>query len=514
MVGASRDPAKIGNIVVRNLVRAGFPGPILPVNPRARAVHGVLAYPSVEALPVVPDLAVIATPAPTVPGLVEALGRRGTRAALVLSAGFAETGPEGEELQKRMLEAARPHLLRIVGPNTIGFTVPRLGLDASFLHLAPPPGELAFVTQSGGVVSSVVDWACGRGIGLSLAIGLGDMADVDFGDMLQWLALDPGTRAVLLYVEGLTNVRKFMSAARALARTRPVIVVKGGRSPAGAKAAGSHTGALAGEADVYAAAFERAGLLQVFDLDELFTASATLGSGTRIAGDRPAIVTSAGGLGVLAVDALAEAGGELAVLSPETVERLDGVLPTTWSRTNPVDIIGDADDRRYRAALEAVLADPQADAVLVLCAPSARSDPRACARAVVRWRAPARTGCWPRGWAAPPWSRRAASSPRAAWPPSRPRARRCAAFPICGATAATSRRCCGYPRPEMPTNGRNRSAPGGCWRRRWRPAASGSTCPTPGRCWKPTACPLPAPCACGTRKKPVVPPASWACPSP
>lgn len=383
VIGASRDPAKIGNIVVRNLVRVGFPGPVLPVNPRAVAVHGVLAYPSVDALPMTPDLAVIATPAPTVPELIEALGRRGTRAVLVLSAGFAETGPEGRELQKRMLEAARPHLLRIVGPNTIGFTAPHAKLDVSFLHVAPPAGGLAFVTQSGGVVSAVVDWACGRGIGLSLAIGLGDMADVDFGDMLQWLALDPKTRAVLLHVEGLTNVRKFMSAARALARTRPVIVVKGGRSPEGARAAGSHTGALAGEAEVYAAAFERAGLLQVFDLAELFTASATLGSGTRIAGSRLAIVTNAGGLGVLAADALAEAGGELAALSPETLQRLDAILPPTWSRTNPVDVIGDADDRRYRAALEAVLADPAADAVLVLYAPSARSDPQACARAVV-----------------------------------------------------------------------------------------------------------------------------------
>lgn len=397
VIGASREPHAVGHLLVRNLVRGGFDGPILPVNPHARAVHGVLTYPSVAELPFAPDLAVIATPAPSVPNIVAELGRRGTRGAIVVSAGFAERGAEGRALQQAMLEAARPHLLRIVGPNGIGVVVPRRGLDASFLHRPPLAGDLAFVSQSGAVLSTVLDWASARRIGFSCMVSLGGMADVDFGDMLDFLLTDPHTRAILLYVEAVTQARKFMSAARAAARTKPVVVIKAGRSGQAAKAAASHTGALAGEDEVYEAAFERAGMLRVFELDELFAAVETLGTGLAVHGDRLAIVSNGGGLGVLATDTLIALGGRLAELQPETVERLGGKLPPHWSGGNPVDILGDANGARYLAAVEAVLADPEVDALLVMNCPTAVADGVECAEAVV---AAARGGhkpiftCW------------------------------------------------------------------------------------------------------------------------
>ncbi len=383
VIGASRESRSVGNVIVANLVRGGFDGPILPVNPHARAVHGVLTYPSVKDLPVTPDLAVVATPAPSVPGIVDELGRRGTRGVIVVSAGFGELGGEGRALQQAMLDAAKPHLLRIVGPNCIGAVVPRHGLNASFLHCSPLAGDLAFVSQSGAVLSTVLDWASARRIGFSCMVSLGGMADVDFGDMLDFLLADPHTRAILLYVEAITHARKFMSAARAASRTKPVVVIKAGRTGEAARAAASHTGALAGEDEIYEAAFERAGMLRVFDLDELFAAVETLGTGLRVGSDRLAIVSNGGGLAVLATDTLVELGGRLAALRPETLERLSKVLPPTWNRANPVDIIGDADGARYRAAVETVLEDPEADALLVMNCPTAVADAVECAEAVV-----------------------------------------------------------------------------------------------------------------------------------
>lgn len=383
VIGASREPRSVGHVIVANLVRGGFDGPILPVNPHARAVHGVFTYPSVAELPIAPDLAVVATPAPTVPQIIAELGQRGTRGVIVVSAGFAELGPDGRALEQAMLDAAKPHLLRIVGPNCIGVAVPRHGLNATFLHDAPILGDLAFISQSGAVLSTVLDWANARRIGFSCMVSLGDMADVDFGDMLDVLLADPYTRAILLYVEAITHARKFLSAARAAARTKPVVVIKAGRSHEAARAALSHTGALAGEDEVYDAVFERAGMLRVFDLDELFAAVETLGSGLRLAGDRLAIVSNGGGLAVLATDTLVDSGGRLAALQSETIARLSRVLPPTWNRTNPIDVIGDADGERYRAAVAAVLEDPEADALLVMHCPTAVADAVECAEAVV-----------------------------------------------------------------------------------------------------------------------------------
>ena len=384
LIGASTRPASVGGVLARNIFRGDFDGPILPVNPKHRYLHGVWTYPDVASLPATPDLAVIATPPPTVPGIVAELGARGTRAAVVITAGFAEaSGGDGEALQQAMLDAARPHNLRIIGPNCLGILVPGIGLNASFAHLSPRPGRLAFVTQSGATVTAILDWAEARGIGFSHLVSLGDMADVDFGDMLDYLANDRGTQAILLYVEAVCDGRKFMSAARAAARVKPVIVVKAGRHAEGARAAASHTGALAGADAVYDAAFRRAGMLRVYTLEELFDAAETLGMGCRPKGNRLAVLTNGGGIGVLAADAVVDAGARLAELSAETLAGLDAVLPPTWSRGNPVDMIGDAPASRYAQALSVLARDKGLDALLVLHCPTAIASATEAAQAVV-----------------------------------------------------------------------------------------------------------------------------------
>jgi acetyltransferase len=399
LVGASNQPNTVGAVLARNLLDSGFRGPVMPVNPHQRAIRSTVSYRSVSELPIAPDLAVIATPPPTVPGLVSDLAASGCRAVIVVTAGFGEgERAEGAALRQAMLDAARPHLLRIVGPNCLGFISPAAGINASFAHLTPPAGDLAFVTQSGALATAVLDWAATRGIGFSHVVSLGGMADVDFGDMLDYLALDRATRAVLLYIESVTDARKFMTAGRIAARAKPVIVIKAGRRAAGAKAALSHTGALAGSDTVYDAAFRRAGMLRVYELRELFEAATTLAAGISPAGSRLAILTNGGGAGVLATDTLGDYGAAPVELAPQTIERLNGALPPTWSRGNPVDILGDATGPRYRAGLEALLADPGVDAVLVMNCPTAIADSAEAARAVLDLvksgqRAPVLT-CW------------------------------------------------------------------------------------------------------------------------
>ncbi|MBL0713353.1 MAG: bifunctional acetate--CoA ligase family protein/GNAT family N-acetyltransferase, partial [Desulfosarcina sp.] len=342
------------------------------------------AYPDVDSLPKTPDLAVIATPPDTAPQLIEDFGRRGTRSAVVITAGFGEGGSEkGERLCAQMLDSARPHLLRIVGPNCLGIMVPGVGLNASFGHVQPLSGNIAFVAQSGAVQTTVLDWATSKGIGFSHFVSVGDMSDVDFGDMLDYLTADYSAKAILLYIEAVTHARKFMSAARAAARVKPVIVVKAGRHFEGARAAASHTGALAGTDEVYDAAFQRAGMLRVMDMQALFDAVETLAMSHRFSGDRLSILTNGGGVGVLATDVLIDKKGRLAELSPETMARLNHVLPRTWSHNNPVDIIGDAPPDRYTDALKALLEDKGVDAILVLNCPTAVASSTEVAQAVV-----------------------------------------------------------------------------------------------------------------------------------
>jgi len=376
LVGASDAPHSIGAITAKNLVAAGFAGPLWFVNPRRPVVEGRPCFGSGQELPGAPDLAVIATPPQTIPGLIDELGRKGCRAAVVITAGVRG------DLAQQMLEASGRYLLRIQGPNCIGLMVPGLKLDASFSHRAAEPGRIAFLSQSGALVTGIVDWAASRGIGFSHVVSLGDMADVDFGDFLDYLAGDATSRAILLYMESLKHARKFMSAARRAARVKPVIVIKSGRQAAGAKAAFSHTGALAGADVAYDAAFRRAGLLRVQELADLFDAAEILSKVSPLDGERLTIITNGGGAGVLAADALADCGGQLAPLSPATKERLDKALPATWSAANPIDIIGDAGPERYAAALDAALDDPETDAVLVINCPTALHDSLSAARAV------------------------------------------------------------------------------------------------------------------------------------
>jgi acetyltransferase len=381
LIGASPRQASVGQVVLQNLRSSGFSGPIDLINPKHQTIDGLPCYPDAGALPKVPDLAVVATPAPSVPAIIEQLGRRGTKAVVVISAGFG--GEAGRQLKQQMLSAARPHLLRIVGPNCVGILVPGIGLNASFAHLTPMPGKIAFLAQSGAILTSVIDWAAAREIGFSHLVSMGEMADVDFGDMLDYLANDVQVGAILMYVEAVTNARKFMSAARRASRLKPVIVIKAGRYGATTKAVASHTGALAGSDAVYDAVFRRAGTLRVFDLDELFEAVETLAAARPPAGDRLAILTDGGGIGILAADALVGAGGRLAELSPQTIAHLDAVLPAAWSRGNPVDIIGDAPPERYAQALEILRGEPNADAILVLNCPTAIAPGIEAARAVV-----------------------------------------------------------------------------------------------------------------------------------
>jgi len=389
LIGATNRPRAVGAVIAHNLMTAGFEGPILPVNPKHGWVSGAKCYPDVASLPVSPDLAVICTPPVTVPGLISELGAKGARGVIVVTAGFRDAGSEaGRKLEQAMLDAARPHLMRIVGPNCIGTISTAVSLNASFAVGTPPKGHVAFVAQSGAIVGTILDWAAARGIGFSHLVSLGDMADVDFGDMLDFLANDPNTHAIVLYIEGITQARKFLSAARAAARLKPVIAIKAGRAPQAAKAAASHTGALAGVDGVYDAAFQRAGILRVYDLDEVFDAVETLAVGPKITGDRLAILTNGGGIGVLATDALVADGGRLAELDGATVARLNAVLPPTWSHGNPVDIIGDADGARYAAALKILQTTPGIDAILILHCPTAIASGVEAAQSVVATAAP------------------------------------------------------------------------------------------------------------------------------
>ena len=399
-VGASARPNSVGGAVTRNLLGGGFKGEIHLVNAKGGKIAGRRAFSRVADLPRPADLAIVMTPPDTVPGLIAELGRCGTRAAVVITAGPG-AGPTAGALNARwrqdLLDAAQPHLLRIVGPNCIGFACPRIGLNASFGPTGLKSGRIAAVAQSGAVLAGLADWGTAQGIGFSHLISMGDMADVDFGDVLDALARDSETRALLLYVEAITHARKFMSAARGVARLKPVIVLKAGRHAAAARAAASHTGAMAGSAEVYAAAFARAGLVSVLGLGELFDAAETLGHGIVPRSNQLGILTNGGGVGVIATDLLLDQGGELAGIGDDTVGRLDKLLPPAWSRANPVDIIGDADGARYAAALDAMADDRAVGAVLAMNVPTALTSSIDAARAVAGAAGARKVpviGCW------------------------------------------------------------------------------------------------------------------------
>jgi acetyltransferase len=379
VVGASPREKSVGRVVLKNLRDGGFEGPIHLVNPDHDDIDGVRTVKSLGAIATAPDVVVITTPPQTVPAIVAAAAETGSAAAIILTAGLGH-GPGS--LAESCESAARAKGLRLIGPNCLGVMAPLAKFNATFAASMVRAGDLALISQSGAIGTGMVDWAVEGGVGFSAIVSIGDQVDVDIGDLLDFFALHSRTRAILLYVEGVKDARKFMSAARAAARTKPVVVIKAGRHAQGAKAAATHTGALAGSDAVYDAAFRRAGLLRVLDLGELFDAAETLGRVTAPAGNRLAILTNGGGIGVLAVDRLIDLGGVLAQISPATMDKLNAALPPTWSKSNPVDIIGDADAPRYIAALEALLADPENDAILVMNVQTALAHATDMAKAV------------------------------------------------------------------------------------------------------------------------------------
>src|SRR5436309_1990434 len=363
LVGASPRHGSVGRALLNNIRKAQFKGEFGLVNPRYHEIDGVATVGSIAKLAFAPELVVLTAPARAIAGLIDEAGRHGAGGAVIVSAGLGHgAGSLAEEAER----AAKKYRMRLIGPNCLGIMMPGANLNASFAAHMPYAGNLALISQSGAIAAGMVHWAAQRAVGFSGIVSIGDQLDVDIADLLDYFALDRKTRAILLYIEAIKDARKFMSAARAAARVKPVVVVKSGRMAQGAKAAATHTGALAGSDAVYDAAFRRAGILRVSDLRELFDCAETLGRVGSRPGKRLAILTNGGGIGVLAVDRLVELGGIPASLSADARKNLDAVLPPTWSGANPVDIVGDADASRYAAALEVLLADPDNDAVLVL----------------------------------------------------------------------------------------------------------------------------------------------------
>ncbi len=382
VVGASEAPGKVGSVLLSNLLAAGYRGALFAVNPKYSTVRGVPCYASVGKVPAHIDLAVVATPAGTVPGVIDECGRAGVRSAVVITAGFSEAGPEGAKLEQALLDSAHRWGVRLIGPNCLGIARPELGLNATFARGAALPGSLGLVSQSGAVCAAMLDWAAPNKIGFSCIVSLGGSSDIDFGEIIDYLANDSKTEHILLYIEGIRDARRFLSSLRAAARTKPVIVMKVGRHPAGSRAAVSHTGAIVGTDDVFDAAMERAGVVRVLSVGQLVAAAQALASHVRPKGDRLAVITNGGGPGVMAADRLADLGLSLAELAPDTVQALHQALPSNWSHGNPIDLIGDADSARYKAAVSACLADQGVDGILVILTPQAITEADATARAV------------------------------------------------------------------------------------------------------------------------------------
>jgi acetyltransferase len=382
LIGASDREGSLGKIILTNLLQAKD-RKIFPVNPKNKALLGLECFENVAGIPDPVDLAVIATPAKEVPELVEECGSAGVGGLVIISAGFKEIGEEGRLLEQRVTATRKKYGMRILGPNCLGFVRPNAGLNATFMKMNPPPGNIAFISQSGALGSAILDWAVHEHVGFSMFASLGAMIDVDFGDLIDFLGEDDATRSILLYMEGVGNAKKFMSAARAFAMHKPIIILKPGRFTESAKAARSHTGAMAGDDAIYEAAFKRAGTVRVKEIADLFDAAEILDSRKLPRGPRLAIVTAAGGPGVMATDALIDLGGELAGFSDESMERLNQLLPTFWSKGNPIDVLGDADAARYAGAIDVCLGDSGVDGILVICVPMDTAPPDVVARVVI-----------------------------------------------------------------------------------------------------------------------------------
>ena len=379
LIGATENPGSVGRTILENLTKGGFAGPIYPVNPKRETVLGIKAYPSITAVPAKADLAVIVTPAATVPGIVRDCGAAGVKGIIIISAGFKEIGAPGVELERQILEEATKAGIRIVGPNCLGVMVPGAKLNATFAADMARPGSVGFISQSGALCTAILDWSLKENVGFSVFVSLGSMLDVSWGDLIQHLGDDPNTKSIVIYMESIGDARAFLSAAREVALTKPIIVIKPGRTEAAAKAAASHTGSLTGSDEVLQAAFQRVGVLRVEAISELFDMAEVLSKQPRPKGPHLTIVTNAGGPGVLATDMLIGSGAQLANLTPETMEAFNKILPPTWSHNNPVDIIGDAKPELYAKSLEIAANDPNTDGILVILTPQAMTDPTATA---------------------------------------------------------------------------------------------------------------------------------------
>ena len=380
VIGASNKEGSIGRTLMQNLLQGGFPGAIYPINRNYPEILGITAYPAVSALPAPPDQAIIAIPIKGVPEVIRDCGQAGIKAAIIVSAGGREVGPEGKEIEAAIKEEAVKAGVRYLGPNSMGLICPITRLNASLAPQTPPPGSLAFISQSGALCRSILGWSIQKNIGFSHFVSVGSMTDLDFGDLIDYLGNEEQARSIIFYMESLTQHRKFMSAARSVSRVKPIIVIKAGRSQAGARAAASHTGAMAGEDAAYDAAFRRAGIIRVDTVAQLFDCAEALGKLKLPHGGGLGIITNAGGPGVMAVDALSRWQMEPAVLGPETLALLSEILPSYWSRANPVDILGDASPERYLAAVRLALKAPELAGLVIILSPQALTDPTGVAQ--------------------------------------------------------------------------------------------------------------------------------------
>ncbi len=383
IIGASDVEGSVGYAIVKNFTQMGYTGKVFFVNNRKPEILGVKTYPTIDKISEPLDLAIIATPAKTIPDVIEECGKAQVKGVIIVSAGFKETGAPGKALEERISDVAKKYSIRVVGPNCIGLIRPRNNLNATFLDKMPKPGNIAFISQSGALGSAILDWAIHQNIGFSNFVSVGSMIDVDFGDLIDYFGSDPKTKSILMYIEGITDARKFMSAARHFARTKPIIVVKSGQFSESAKAAASHTGSLSGEDSIYDAAFKRAGIVRVNEIADLFNAAEVLGTQPLPQGPNLAIITNAGGPGVMATDSLIAQGGKLAKLSQKTLDSLNGVLPPFWSHGNPIDVLGDARSERYKAAVEACLNDENIDGILIVFTQQAVSESVEIAKNIV-----------------------------------------------------------------------------------------------------------------------------------
>ncbi len=382
VIGATETAGSVGRTVLTNLIASPFGGPVYPVNPKRSSVLGIKAYKTIADINEAVDLAVVVTPAPAVPDVIRQCADLKVPGAIVISAGFKEAGAEGRELERQVLENAQAGGMRIIGPNCLGVMAPLSGMNATFATAMARPGNVGLISQSGAMCTAILDWSLRENVGFSAFLSIGSMLDVGWGDLIDYLGEDPHTKSIVIYMESIGDARKFLSAAREVALSKPIIVIKAGRTDAAARAAASHTGALTGSDEVLDAAFRRAGVLRVDTIAEVFYMSDVLGKQPRTKGKRLTILTNAGGPGVLATDALINDGGELTPLSDETIGELNKILPAHWSHGNPIDILGDAGPERYQKAMEIAAKDPNSDGLLVIMTPQGMTAPTQIAEKV------------------------------------------------------------------------------------------------------------------------------------